>query len=177
MRRVAALLVAAATTVAADDFERVNAMYKYDHETWDEAADRKARERSEVEADMLEMHTWCGGARASRAPAQRKDDAARPWRRFCGQEENEDLYLCEAFRDYQAGLPEEEMAKKRPKDNPAGHHMDWMHARPRRLCFTSRRPDAPPPHPPQTSFCAISDNVGKQPCKMFKPKRNHADYL
>jgi hypothetical protein len=29
----------------------------------------------------------------------------------------------------------------------------------------------------QTSFCAIADNVQKQPCKMFKPKRSHADYL
>lgn len=66
------------------------------------------------------------------------------------------------------------MARKRPKDNPAVDHIDWMHARPPRprLPFRARTALLS-----QTSFCAIADNVQKQPCKMFKPKRSHADYL
>lgn len=64
--RVALAVVAAAAMAAADDFEEINAMYKYDHETWEEADERKARERSEVEADMLEMHSW----RVLRRPAR-----------------------------------------------------------------------------------------------------------
>lgn len=122
----------AAAAFAEDYTGPRNPYLKYDHETYSEAEKRKARERKEVEVDMLEMHSW-----------------------FCDQEENHDLYLCEAFRDYRAGVSEEEMARKRPKDNPASDHIDWMH----------------------TSFCAIPGNDVKQPCKMFKPKRNTHEYL
>ncbi|KAH8068570.1 [heparan sulfate]-glucosamine N-sulfotransferase [Aureococcus anophagefferens] len=114
-------------------------------ETPEEAEARKARERKEVEVDMLAMHHWRGPA-ASRSAAAGAD--VFPARRFCDQPANADMYLCDAFRDYLAGTPESEMAKKRPHPNPASEQISTMHARrprparaPRRAAAT-RRPRA-----------------------------------
>ncbi|KAH8046127.1 [heparan sulfate]-glucosamine N-sulfotransferase [Aureococcus anophagefferens] len=113
-------------------------------ETPEEAEARKARERKEVEVDMLAMHHWRGPA-ASRRAAAGAD--VFPARRFCDQPANADMYLCDAFRDYLAGTPESEMAKKRPHPNPASEQISTMHAPPAparapRRAAATRRPRA-----------------------------------
>ena len=76
------------------------------------------------------------------------------------------MYLCDAFRDYLAGTPESEMAKKRPHPNPASEQISTMHARRPRPARAPRRAARA-----QETYCAIEDNVQRQPCRFFKPRR------
>ena len=73
-------------------------------ETKEERAARKEKERAALNEGMHTMHEW-----------------------YCAQDANAELYLCQAFRDFQNGVSKEEMDARRPDPNPAAEQMQELH--------------------------------------------------
>lgn len=94
-------------------------------ETKEEKAARKEAEKKALNDGVHDMHTW-----------------------YCGQDGNAELYLCQAFRDFQNGVPPEEMDARRPDPNPAAEQMQAMHK----------------------VYCKISAHFDTMPCQFFRAR-------
>ena len=136
-------------------------------ETPEEAEARKARERKEVEVDMLAMHHWRGPA-ASRRAAAGADLSPR-----AGSATSRRTRTCTSATPSATTSPGRRSRRWRRSDRTRTRRASRSAPCTRAARAPRARRDAPPRRAAraQETYCAIEDNVQRQPCRFFKPRR------